>query len=205
MISSNENNMTNNQLNPPQPIPYPENWLLKKLYRFPILLYRLGLGKLIGKTILILSTYGRESGKVRRAAIEYYMYKGQIYVISGFGDKPDWYKNLKTNPHVSINTDQGIKHAIARKPKTAEEWEGVLIYLKQSPISNISEPEMIRNINDPEILDQIKTWPVLTFDTTEEPCPPAVDADLGWTWPFLLLLLALNILIGWLIHKNKGA
>lgn len=195
--------MTNEQFNPPQPIPYPENWVLKQLYRFPILLYRLGLGKLIGKMILILSTYGRKSGKVRRAAVEYFKHKGQIYVISGFGDKPDWYRNLKANPHVSINTDQGVIHAIARKPKTKKEWQGVIAYLQHSPISTISDLDRSKNLNEPEILAQVKHWPVLTFDTTEDPCPPAVDADLVWTWPLVLLILALNILIGWLIHRSQ--
>jgi len=195
--------MTSNQLNPPQPIPYPENWFLKQLYRFPILLYRLGLGKVIGKMILILSTYGRKSGKVRRAAIEYFQHKGQIYVISGFGHKPDWYQNVQTNPHVSINTDRGIIHGIARKPNTTEEWEGVIAYLKHSPISTFSDPEKVEKLNEPEMLAQIKNWPVLTFDGTDEPCPPAVDADLVWMWPPILLLLALNILVGWLIHKHR--
>jgi len=45
-------------IHPPQPIPYPHNNIIKQLYRFPILLYRLGLGKLIGQYILIISTYG---------------------------------------------------------------------------------------------------------------------------------------------------
>lgn len=195
--------MTDDQFNSPQPIPYPESWVLKKLYRTPILLYRLGLGKLIGKMILILSTYGRKSGKVRRAAVEYFEDKGQICVISGFGDKPDWFQNLKANPHVSINTDQGITHAIAREPNTEEEWQGVITFLRHSPISNLNDPEMLGELNKPEMLNQVKSWPVLTFDTTEEPCPPAVDPDLVWTWPLILLVLALNILVGWLLHKNQ--
>ena len=193
----------NDHLNPPQPIPYPENWVLKQLFRFPILLYRLGLGKWIGKMILILSTYGRKTGKVRRAAVEYFQHKGQIYVISGFGHKPDWVQNLKTNPHVSINTDQGTIQAIARKPNTEEEWQGVIAYLRHSPISNLSNPEMLAKLNSPEILAQIKTWPVWTFDTTDEPGPPAVKADLVWTWPLILLLLAVNFLVGWLIHRSE--
>jgi len=193
----------NDHLNPPQPIPYPKNWVLKRLYRFPILLYRLGLGKLIGKMILILSTNGRKTGKVRRTAVEYFRHKGQIYVISGFGHRPDWYQNVLTNPHVTINTDLGAISAIARKPKTSEEWESVIAYLKHSPLSTFSDPEKVKKLNEPEMLAQIKTWPVLTFDATEEPCPPAVDADLVWMWPLILLLLAMNILVGWLIHKSQ--
>ena len=192
----------NDYLNPPQPIPYPENRVLKQLYRFPILLYRLGLGNLIGKMILILSTCGRKTGKVRRAAVEYFQHEGQIYVISGFGHKPDWVQNLKADPHVSINTNQGVMHAIARKPNTEKEWQGVIAYLRHSPISNLSNPDKLAKLNDPEILAHIKTWPVWTFDKTIEPVPDAVEPDLVWTWPLIFLLLAINILVGWFINRS---
>lgn len=195
--------MTDEKLQPPQPIPYPNNWIFKSLYRFPILLYRLGLGKWIGKTISILSTYGRKTGLVHRTPLEYYRHQGRFYVMSGFGQEPDWYKNVQADPRITLNTDRGFLKGIARKPQTEEEWQGVYAFLENSPISILADPEMVRKMDDLEMQAQIKTWPVLTFDPTDEPCPPQLEEDLLWAWPLILIGLALHILINWLIHRRN--
>lgn len=91
------------KIKPPQPIPYPTHPILKSLYRLPILLYRLGLGPLIGKNIIVVSTYGRKTGKIHRTPVEYYQHQGQIFVMSGFMDRPDWFQNLRENPQVGLN------------------------------------------------------------------------------------------------------
>jgi deazaflavin-dependent oxidoreductase (nitroreductase family) len=187
---------------PPQPIPFPKNKIVKEIYRIPILLYRLGLGKIVGKAILIISTFGRKTGKVHRTPIEYYRHQGKLYVMSGFMDSPDWYQNLQANPHVTLNTDQGVMHAIARKPETEEEWRGAAGFFKNSPIAIIIAPGLVRKMDDPEFLEEIKDWPVLTFDRTVEPCPPALETDLLWAWPIILLALALRIMLGWLFHRK---
>ena len=57
---------------PPIPIPYPDTPLMKHAYRFPVLLYRLGLGRLAGRLFMILTTTGRSSGLPRRTAIEFH-------------------------------------------------------------------------------------------------------------------------------------
>ncbi len=81
--------LVESKVEPPHPIPYPSNAIIRKLYRTPILLYRLGLGKLFGKYIMIISTFGRKSGKVRRTPIEYFRQGDFIYAISGFERDPD--------------------------------------------------------------------------------------------------------------------
>ena len=90
--------MTENFINPPQPIPYPDNWLLKFLYRAPLLLYRLNLGKLIERYILILSTTGRKTKRVHRTPVEYFKQGNRVYIISGFNQQPDWLKNIQAEP-----------------------------------------------------------------------------------------------------------
>ncbi len=195
--------MTEVKITPPQPVPYPGNCVLKNLYRFPILLYRLGLGKLIGKYILVLSTFGRKSGNVHRTPIEFFQQDGRIFVISGFGHQTDWFKNLLANPHVTLNTAQGVINAIARKPETSEEWQQVYTFIKSSPVTIIAEPAIISQLDDPDVQEAIKSWPVLTFDPTDKVCPPPLDADLVWSWPLILILTALNIFVGWLIQRKK--
>jgi deazaflavin-dependent oxidoreductase (nitroreductase family) len=158
---------------------------------------------LIGKNILVISTFGRRTGKVHRTPVEYYNHQGRLYVMSGFGDEPDWYKNLNTDPHVTLNTDKGFINAIARKPETNEEWGGVMAYLKHSPVSILTTPELVQKIDDPEVQEQIKTFPVVMFDPTDETCPPALETDLLWAWPIILLLLAVRIFTSWLWHRRS--
>ncbi|MFN2304192.1 MAG: nitroreductase family deazaflavin-dependent oxidoreductase [Anaerolineales bacterium] len=190
-------------ITPPQPIPYPRSEFIKRLYRIPILLYRLGLSSMIGKYILILSTFGRNSGKTRRTPVEYFRWQDRIFVMSGFGENPDWYKNLLANPHVTIHSNQGYLCAIARKPETEKEWEGVVAYLKSSPITKLTIPDLIGRLDKPEVRQAIKSWPVFTFDPTEETCPPHLEIDLLWCWPLILLGLALKIFTGWLCHHKN--
>ena len=191
------------EIQPPQPIPYPDTPILKSLYRLPIVLYRLGLGSMIGKYILVVSTYGRKTGKVRRTPVEYYQSQDRIFVMSGFAERPDWYQNLLKNPQAGLNIANRQLCARARKPETEEEWQGVLRFLKSSPVTQLSEPDLAEQLEDANLLDIIKKWPVLTFDPTDEPCPPPLKADLAWAWPMILLASAAILFVGWLHNREK--
>jgi deazaflavin-dependent oxidoreductase (nitroreductase family) len=190
-------------IHPPHPIPYPDKPFIRKLYRTPILLYRLGLGKVIGKYIMIISTIGRKSGKVRRTPIEFYQRDDLIYAISGFEKDPDWYRNLLAHPYVTLQNNQGTHRVFARRPESESEWQGALEYLTESPVSNLSIPEVINNMDDPEVQEQIRKWPVVLFEPTDEPCPEPLEIDLLWAWPLILLFLAFNILTRWLRFRQK--
>ena len=194
--------MNQKPIQPPQPIPYPNNTLMQQLYRTPILLYRLGLGKLIGGVILIISTYGRKTGKVHRTPVEYYRHKGKIFVISGFDQRPDWYKNLESNPNVTLQRGAETLQAYARRPETDEEWQGVFQYLVGSPLTRTLYPGIIHQMEQPGVREQIKTWPVLTFDPTDQTCPSPLKPDLVWAWPIILLLAAVIIIAIWLIGRK---
>ncbi len=195
--------LVESKFEPPHPIPYPSNAIIRKLYRTPILLYRLGLGKLFGKYIMIISTFGRKSGKVRWTPIEYFRQGDFIYAISGFERDPDWYQNLKAHPYVTLQTGQGTHAMFARRPETAEEWQGALDYLKESPVPALVIPEVVEQLDDPKIQAQIREWPVVIFEPTEEPCPEPLAVDLSWAWPLILLALAFEITFWWLISRKK--
>lgn len=57
-------------------MPYPKG-LLKLLFKTPILLYRLGLGVLVGRLFMVMTTTGRKSGQPRRTAIEFHEFEGK--------------------------------------------------------------------------------------------------------------------------------
>ncbi|MFQ6085222.1 MAG: nitroreductase/quinone reductase family protein [Candidatus Bathyarchaeia archaeon] len=70
------------------------------LYKIPILWYRLGLGCLFANFLLLLTTTGRRTGLSRDTPIEYEELDGVFYIISAWGTRPDWYRNILADPGV---------------------------------------------------------------------------------------------------------
>ena len=89
----------------------------KWLFKLPVLQYRLGMGWMIGKYVLILTTTGRKSGKPRPTPLEYiYDQKNDRYrVAAGWGGRTDWYRNLLKNPNVRVQVGRRKFDAVAEK------------------------------------------------------------------------------------------
>ncbi len=111
-------------------IPYPKG-LLKLLFKTPILLYRLGLGVLVGRLFMVLTTVGRKSGQPRRTAIEFHEFEGKPTVMSGWGERTDWYRNLQANPLATVQTWRGAQSVRARRIDSEEEQTLLLILFGQ--------------------------------------------------------------------------
>ncbi|HEY69075.1 MAG TPA: nitroreductase family deazaflavin-dependent oxidoreductase [Anaerolineae bacterium] len=75
-----------------------------RLFHFlpPRLAYAIGLGSVVGRTILLLTTVGRKSGLPRVTPLLYDEIDGLIYVGSARGVKADWFLNLRANPNVEV-------------------------------------------------------------------------------------------------------
>ncbi len=75
--------------------------------RLPIWLYRAHLGWLLGDRFLLLTHTGRKSGLKRHTVIEVVQHNKDTdtyYVVSGWGEKSDWYQNIRKDPSVTIHT-----------------------------------------------------------------------------------------------------
>jgi deazaflavin-dependent oxidoreductase (nitroreductase family) len=72
---------------------------IQKLHR---LLYAIGLGPLVGKVILLLTTTGRKSGQKRVTPLQYEEIDGRYYLGSARGTQSDWYRNAAANPEVEV-------------------------------------------------------------------------------------------------------
>ena len=75
--------------------PPPPNRVIPKLYE-------LGLGPLIGRFVLLLTTTGRKSGLPRTTPLQYEKIDGAYYVGSVRGVQADWFRNLVANPRVEV-------------------------------------------------------------------------------------------------------
>lgn len=117
-------------------IPQPPRGLSRVLWRFPIYLYRIRLGWLLGDRFLLLTHTGRVSTKPRQAVIEIIRHdkKEDCYLVaSGFGEESDWFKNIQKTPQVVIQVGRRQMDAIA-KPLPPEEAEDEIVdYARRHP------------------------------------------------------------------------
>lgn len=72
---------------------------IQKIHR---LLYAIGLGPLVGKIILLLTTTGRKSGLPRVTPLQYEEIKGDYYLGAARGLNADWVRNIQSNPNVEL-------------------------------------------------------------------------------------------------------
>lgn len=79
------------------------NWrrlrYVQKLHR---LLYAAGLGPIIGKIILLLTTTGRKTGVKRVTPLQYELIDGKYHLGSARGIHADWYKNIEKDHRVQV-------------------------------------------------------------------------------------------------------
>ncbi len=75
---------------------------IKNVQKIHRLLYALGLGPLIGKVILLLTTTGRKSGQRRVTPLQYEEINGEYYLGAARGLKADWVRNIAANPQVEL-------------------------------------------------------------------------------------------------------
>jgi deazaflavin-dependent oxidoreductase (nitroreductase family) len=96
--------------------------IFRWLFRFPILLYRIGLGPMIGSQVLVLETNGRRTGRVHRTPLSYQFDPAldAYYVIAGWGGRTDWYRNLRANASVAVEVGRRRFSGLAR-PLSAEQ------------------------------------------------------------------------------------
>lgn len=101
------------------------------LFRTPIGLYRIGLGRLMGgwpvgqagvrMGIMLLITTGRKSRLRRVTAIEYREWQERFYLVSAWGHKADWLRNIEHHPEVEVRAGTQRARCRGRVLETPEE------------------------------------------------------------------------------------
>lgn len=81
---------------------------IKNIQKIHRLLYAIGLGPLIGRIILLLTTTGRKSGMKRVTPLQYELIGSDYYVGAARGLIADWVRNIQTDPHVEVRV--GARH-----------------------------------------------------------------------------------------------
>ena len=74
-------------------------------FRAPIFLYRVGLGPMLGRRLIVIEHTGRTSGAPRQTALEVVRRDEEsIDVAAAWGVKSDWYRNLLANPQLEVSS-----------------------------------------------------------------------------------------------------
>ncbi|MFE9696217.1 nitroreductase family deazaflavin-dependent oxidoreductase [Streptomyces sp. NPDC006270] len=115
--------------------PLPRGWR-RRLARLPIAFFRVGLGPVFGRRLLLLHHTGRNSGLDRRVALEVVAHdarEGTWTLASGFGPKAAWYRNLRAAPKTTIQV--GTRHyaVTAHFPNADEGAEIMARYARTRP------------------------------------------------------------------------
>ena len=86
-------------------------------------------GDLRGKPVIILTSIGAKTGKLRKTALMRVEHEGTYAVVASLGgaaENPVWYHNLKKNPHVELQDGPTKRDYTAREVTGAEKanwWE----------------------------------------------------------------------------------
>ena len=75
---------------------------MKHIQKIHRVFYAIGLGPVVGKIILLLTTTGRKTGLKRVTPLQYEDIDGKYYLGSARGLKADWVRNIQANPNVDI-------------------------------------------------------------------------------------------------------
>jgi deazaflavin-dependent oxidoreductase (nitroreductase family) len=96
-------------------------------FRGPLLLYNLGLGRLISKQVLLLTTTGRKSGEKRMVPLGYTSDSrtGAYYVSAGWAGHSNWYRNALANCKVRVRIGNKEFDAIA---EPVDECEAIRLF-----------------------------------------------------------------------------
>jgi deazaflavin-dependent oxidoreductase (nitroreductase family) len=84
------------------------------LFKTPVFFYKIGLPIFSG-FVLLLTTTGRKTGKVRQTPLEYRIEtETDCYIVmAGWAGKTDWYRNARANPNVQVQVGRRKFQALA--------------------------------------------------------------------------------------------
>lgn len=99
-------------------------------------LYRMRLGGLLGDRFLLITHVGRRSGKLHQTIVETFRHdrdRERYIIISGWGERSDWLRNIEHNPHVLLTVGGRRYAASAVRLSPAEAARELCDYAERRP------------------------------------------------------------------------
>lgn len=78
--------------------------VFKWIFKGTIPMFKLGMGGLVKDYILLLTTTGRKTGRLRQTPLEhrYDEANDRYFIMAGWSGRTDWYRNITANPNVQV-------------------------------------------------------------------------------------------------------
>jgi len=165
--------------------------LVNKYFMVP--LFRLGLGPIFGNPftgyIMVIKAIGRKTGKVRYTPVNYAIYRGDIYCVSGGRQNSDWMRNLRAAPDVEMILPGGA--VFAQMSEVTDPGLKLLLIrqvLQNAGFAGFFEGYNPFSITDEELQEKAADLPLLRFHPVGLG-NGAFDAK-GWAWVWAFVLTA---------------
>lgn len=144
--------------------------LLRLLLRAPLLLYRAGLGWLLGERFLMLHYVGYKSRLTRETVIEVIGSEKEsdtYYVAAAWGSKSDWFRSVRSDPEVIIQVGKRKINAYAQILALEAAAQQLCKYAREHPaafreISRLLTGKSLEGTNE-ECTQLAQTIPVIAF------------------------------------------
>ncbi len=111
---------------------------LRVAFRLPNRLYAHGAGRVLGHRFLQLTHVGRRSGLERHVVLEVVRYDratGEAVVVSGFGRRADWFRNITATGQASVGFGLGSRPAEVRVLGTEEAMDVIAGYERRNRLA----------------------------------------------------------------------
>jgi deazaflavin-dependent oxidoreductase (nitroreductase family) len=164
--------------------------LLDKLYALaPEYAWRLGLGPVLGRYIMLITQINHKTGNPCKTSMEFFEVNGIKYIANVFGIQSKWYRNILANPRVTIQTADGTEQMVAVPVTADDEFITIIEWLlhRNPKFANQYIGNLEPQTNRKGFLKYKEELTFLRFDPTSEPTPQGLDVDLAWIWPILLI------------------
>jgi deazaflavin-dependent oxidoreductase (nitroreductase family) len=161
------------------------------LARLPMVGFRLGLGRIVGRRYTVLTTTGRSSGRPRRTMTAWHRGERGRYVLVLYGTASQWYRNVRANPIVTGQTAAGAHTYRAARVEGDDNLLDAVAALRRSPLLwrfHLAASGLPDSTD--ELLGAGDRLVVVRLDPVWGPGPPPMPADLVWLWPLALALLS---------------
>ncbi len=174
---------------------------------------RAGLGAWVstplGGWILLLRVRGRKSGIMRDTPLNYLIEGGAVWVMAGFGQRTEWYRNLLADPAVEVRLP-GRRFAC-----TAEEVADPAVRSRMIPrlVRATGLPGTMVVVSpwttpDETILDATGWVPLVRIRARDgSPIEPGPDDPGGHAWVWRQALVLVGVVLAWrlgagLVHRR---
>lgn len=136
----------------------------RAIVRLPISLFRWGLGFVFGGRLLMLEHLGRKSGRVRSVVLEIIdrPAAGGYVVVSGFGEKAQWFRNISADPRVrvTLGAHKPVAALVHRMPET-EAQETLAQYAVEHPKAWANLQPILQDLLGAEFTEGSATPPIV--------------------------------------------